>query len=159
MSNIVVRKPEGKLIRALAPQVGRSSLTFVALSAIVYWVMLQGTVPFTLMKVTIFSLSMVLASVLTRFGFRQTNRIKDDSVRFALQTVYVLVVIAFGLTFAYRMSWFLADGLWDYFDVDLSCAAFFGTVLFDSIYNFVLDGLSQSKNEPGDGNKKIGSKS
>jgi len=155
MTNIVLRQPEGKLIRALAPQVGRSSLTFVLLSAITYWVLLQGKHPFTIFTVTQFSLAMVLISALARFGFRATYRLGSDAKRFTVQLAYVLFVIWSGLQLGWKIAGFLAENYWARPAVDISYCALFGTLLFDLLYNFVLDGLSQSKSEPGDGIEKI----
>jgi len=143
MTDLIKRQPEGKLIKSLMSQVCRSSLIFVGLSAITYWLISRQEIPVTITLIAKFSLSITIASAVARYGFKWTYR-STEARTFVAQFCYFFLLFCAGSIFTWCMSLMLPQGFPFEFNWELSFWSVVGTLAVDSIYTFWLDGMSPS---------------
>ena len=142
MTNIAKRAPESQSIRTLTRKVARSSLIFVGLSAVICWILYVLDITFRMESVTIYSLGVTLASALARYCFQFTHT-NSEFKTFTMQILYLCFVIFAGLNFGYIWACILPPGECGH-PFAISIIAVFATFIVDSLYNFLLDGTSQS---------------
>jgi len=141
MTNLIKRQPQGNFIRSLAPQVRRSSLIFVGLSAIIYFLIIRSGAVLTsnvVADATKFTMLITIASCVARSIFRATYKLRSDKMIFAAQYLYLVFLFLAGVLFAF----FIFRLLPPTFHADripISVFAIFGTIILDSLYNSTLD--------------------
>jgi len=146
MNMLIKLQPEGKLIRRLAPQIYRSSMSFVGLCAITYWLLIHRGVVVssdTAIDATKFCMSVTFISCLARFCYQSTFGMKSDARILFAQFSSFWVVIIVGINVAGAMARFIPGGLFSGERGLIAFCAVLGMLIFDSIYNFMLDCMQQ----------------
>jgi len=153
MTNVVKHNSEGKsnkslvqavktkLTKSVAPKIGRSSLIFVALTSVIFWLIFRLGIVLTndiLIDATKWSLSIAIYSCVARSIFQATSKLQCEKVMFATQYLYVLFLILAAVPFSFFLFRLLPGEF--YADrIPISVMAIWGTLIVDSLYNAMID--------------------